>query len=442
MNFITTYDIGVNKPKIPENIYNNWQEIVDSLASIANVPSALIMHVLPDKIEVARTSHTQPENNPYDANASEHLGCGLYCETVMKEKAELHVPNSLNDENWKNNPDIAIGMIGYYGQPLLWTDDTVFGTICILDKKDLIPSSTVMELVGLFRKSIENDLEIIELSYSKEELLQSEIKKKTKQIEDQNTKLQDLNKNLEQRVDDEIEKNKYQKHMMFQQSRLAEMGEMISMIAHQWRQPISVISMGANNILVDIDLDCIEENTLRDHAQEIVDKTKELSSTIDDFRSFYKPNKQSVNINLEDVVEKSLNIIKSALKNNDIDLIKKYNSNETIELFDSEIIHVVLNILKNALDSLSENKIKDKSIIIKTENKKISIWNKGKGIPEDIIENIFEPYFSTKDEKNGTGLGLYMSKTIIENHHNGKLSVENIDDGVCFTMTFGNISKG
>ena len=197
MNFIENYDIGISKPKIPDSMYTNWQEIVDSLASIANVPSALIMHVLPNKIEVARTSRTQPKNNPYDVEASEHLGCGLYCETVMETKAELHVPNSLKGENWKDNPDVAIGMIGYYGQPLLWPDNTVYGTICILDKKDLFPSSTIKELVGLFRKSIENDLEIIELSFKQEKLLKIEIEKKTKQIQAQTLTLQDLNKNLE-----------------------------------------------------------------------------------------------------------------------------------------------------------------------------------------------------------------------------------------------------
>mgnify|MGYP000350636052 CR=1 FL=1 len=101
MDFVKTYDIGIDKPDIPESIYNNWQEIVDTLSSIADVPAALIMHILPDKMQVARTSHTQPENNPYELDASEHLGCGLYCETVIKEKAELHVPNSLKDEAWK-----------------------------------------------------------------------------------------------------------------------------------------------------------------------------------------------------------------------------------------------------------------------------------------------------------------------------------------------------
>ena len=167
--------------------------------------------------------------------------------------------------------------------------------------------------------------------------------------------------------------------------------------------------------------------------------TKSLSKTIDDFRNFYKQNKESVIISLEDVSKKSLSIIKMSLMNNNINIIEEYNSDEKIELYDSEMMQVVLNILSNSQDILKEKTIKDPYIKITTEDRSISICDNGGGIAEDIIEKIFDPYFSTKSEKNGTGLGLYMSKTIVENHHNGKLSIENTDDGVCFTIKLGKI---
>ena len=160
MDFIAEYDIGVNKPDVPNDVLSVWQEMVNSLSIIANVPASLVMHVLPNKIEVARTS--QPQKNPYDVGASEFLGCGLYCETVMETKNSLHVPNSLKDEAWNDNPDIPLGMISYYGLPLLWPDKTVYGTICILDSIDLEVSEHIKQLMALYRQAIENDLKILE----------------------------------------------------------------------------------------------------------------------------------------------------------------------------------------------------------------------------------------------------------------------------------------
>ncbi|NOR57516.1 MAG: EAL domain-containing protein, partial [Sulfurimonas sp.] len=149
-----------NKPKVPNDVLSVWQEMVDSISIIANVPASLVMHVLTEKIEVARTS--TPRKNPYEIGASEHLGCGLYCETVMKTKNPLHVPNSLKDEEWKDNPDVALGMISYYGLPLLWPDKTLYGTICILDSKDLKVSEHIKQLMSIYRQAIENDLKILE----------------------------------------------------------------------------------------------------------------------------------------------------------------------------------------------------------------------------------------------------------------------------------------
>ncbi len=215
---------------------------------------------------------------------------------------------------------------------------------------------------------------------------------------------------------------------------VAQMGEMISMIAHQWRQPISAISMDANNMTLDIALDNLDNDTAEKYANSINEQTQHLSKTIDDFRNFYKPNKKVVVVKLEEVISKSLNIIKASLINDNIKIIEEYNSKEDIELYDNELIQVILNILKNAKDNFKEKQTKNPYIKIITENRKISIYDNGGGIPEDIVKKIFDPYFSTKNEKNGTGLGLYMSKMIVEEHHKGKLSVQNTDGGVCFMV--------
>ena len=240
---------------------------------------------------------------------------------------------------------------------------------------------------------------------------------------------------------------KEQEKMLQQQSRLAQMGEMISMIAHQWRQPLGAISSTSLNLQMQIELDTfnlaekMDDNSCQVYFQkelkEIDKLVQNLTNTIDDFRYFYKTNKKAVTIKVEDAIEKSLNIIKSSLASDNIEIIKVYNSKEEIELYESEIMQVILNLLKNAQDNFQEKERKEPSIKIITKDRTISICDNGGGISEDILNKIFDPYFTTKNEKNGTGLGLYMSKTIIEEHHNGKLSVQNRDGGVCFTIELG-----
>ncbi|NOR57633.1 MAG: hypothetical protein GQ474_03835 [Sulfurimonas sp.] len=212
------------------------------------------------------------------------------------------------------------------------------------------------------------------------------------------------------------------------------MGEMISMIAHQWRQPLSSISSISSTLSFDVMMDNYKKDFFADRLNSIAEISQHLSTTIDDFRNFYKSNKKTVTLQLEELVLKPLKIIRPSLINDNIKIIEEYNSKEEIELYDSEMTQVILNLFKNAQDNFQENETKDPYIKIITENRTITICDNGGGVPEDIIEKIFDPYFSTKDEKTGTGLGLHMSKTIIEDHHNGKLNVENRDGGVCFII--------
>jgi signal transduction histidine kinase len=243
-----------------------------------------------------------------------------------------------------------------------------------------------------------------------------------------------INYNLDKRVHEELEINKQQSAYMLQHSRQAQMGEMISMIAHQWRQPLASISAVAGTLKLDIMMDNYKADFFTDRLTSIEELSQHLSFTIDDFRDFYKQNKKSVTIKLDEVISKSLNIVKPTLISENIEIIEEHNSKDEIELCESELSQVLLNILKNAQDNFKEKQIKNPYIKITTENRTITICDNGGGIQEDVIEKIFDPYFSTKDEKTGTGLGLYMSKTIIEEHHKGKLTAQNTGDGVCFII--------
>ncbi len=256
--------------------------------------------------------------------------------------------------------------------------------------------------------------------------------------------IQTREKDLDERVRKEVEKNRKKDEQMLHQSRLAQMGEMISMIAHQWRQPLSAISATSIDLQMKMFLkNYKDEAELIDYSneslQQIDEFVKNLTTTIDDFRNFYKPNKDTELTTLEEVVSKSLHIIKSSLDNQGVEVILDIKSNDELKLYKNEIMQVLLNILKNSQDCFKERKTQNPFIKITIDEKSVSICDNAGGISEDITDKIFDPYFSTKSEKQGTGLGLYMSKTIVEEHHKGDLSVENTDKGVCFRIKIGTI---
>ena len=233
--------------------------------------------------------------------------------------------------------------------------------------------------------------------------------------------------------------------LMLSQSKNAAMGEMISMIAHQWRQPITTISMNANNIIADIELETFNENEIKNIAEDISIQTQFLSNTIDDFRNFFKTDKEVNDFEVKSLFDELSRIILPSLVNNNISFNINCESKIRIRTYKRELLQVLLNIVKNAKEAFSQRNINNKenviTIVVEGLDDKVNIIisdNAG-GIPEDIIDQIFEPYFTTKEEFNGTGLGLYMSKIIVEQHLDGILNVRNRVDGAKFTITLHNL---
>ncbi len=267
-------------------------------------------------------------------------------------------------------------------------------------------------------------------------------------LRDTSLALEEANETLEDRVKEEIAKNRAKDQKLFQQSRLAQMGELLSMIAHQWRQPLGSIAATTSNIEVKIEMDRYDLETqegaqacktfLFKKLNNIDSYVQNLSTTIDDFRNFYNPNKERKVLTINEPLHKALEIINSSLRSQGIEIREKYESDRMFSMAEGELMQVFLNILKNAQDNFKEKIIKNPKITIHTKDTKegivVSISDNGGGIDPELILKIFDPYFSTKNEKNGTGLGLYMSKIIIEEHHNGKLSVQNSNDGAEFII--------
>jgi len=227
--------------------------------------------------------------------------------------------------------------------------------------------------------------------------------------------------------------------LMLVQSRLAIMGEMISMIAHQWRQPLSAISVVVSSLQIKQTMDRYDKEYFSEQLEGIEKCTQHMSTTIDDFRNFFKDDKQAVQTTLPKLVNDTLEIIRPIIQDNNIEVKTEFLNDEAISTYQNEMKQVLLNILNNSKEVLVQRKTEDPIITIKTfkeeERYCISVHDNAGGIADNIIDKIFEPYYTTKESYNGTGLGLYMSKIIIHEHCKGKIEVSNLNGGALFTIS-------
>lgn len=247
------------------------------------------------------------------------------------------------------------------------------------------------------------------------------------QLEQNNENLKSLNNALEEKVKTQVKKIRQKDLILNQQSKLTAMGEMLGNISHQWRQPLSAISTLASGIMIQKEMGLMKEEQLNKDLTNIVESTQVLSHTIDDFRNFYSNKKQVTHFKINQVLDNVLNLVSATVKNHEIKVIINTNSIE-MSTYKNELIQVLLNIINNAKDALKDVE-HNKYLFINTHTQDekliIEIYDNAKGIKEDIMESIFDPYFTTKADQEGTGIGLYMSKNILNHSLKGEIKVEN-----------------
>jgi len=263
------------------------------------------------------------------------------------------------------------------------------------------------------------------------EELKNKVNKKIKELEN-------LNKNLENMVTEKVTQVRQKDNLLIKQSRQAAMGEMIGNIAHQWRQPLNALSLTVQKIKIFHDNEMLTSEKLNKAVEKSTMLINKMSTTIDDFRNFFRTDKVKEKFQLIDAINETLELLEASLRHNNIDINMIEDKSIILLGYKNELEQVLLNIINNAKDAMIENSTPIPKIEIKTfitnNDINIEISDNAGGIPKDIIDKIFDPYFTTKEQGKGTGIGLYMSKMIIETNMDGKIHVENSDYGAIFTI--------
>jgi len=243
--------------------------------------------------------------------------------------------------------------------------------------------------------------------------------------------LKELNRTLEHRIETEVSANREKDSMLIQQSRQASMGEMIGNIAHQWRQPLNVVALHVQELQMRFDEGSLDGSGMGRFTEDVLSVVEKMSTTIDDFRDFFNPNKEKVEFSVETAVATTLSFVESAFKNHSIHLVLEKDAPGMVWGYPNEFSQVVLNILNNAQDILNERNPPRKIVRVRLGTvhgrQQVSIADTGGGIPKVIFGKIFDPYFTTKGPGKGTGIGLFLCKTIIERNMGGRITVRNTD---------------
>ena len=318
------------------------------------------------------------------------------------------------------------------------------------DKKTVYLNTTITPILDDFG----NIIEFIAIRYDVtfEVELKKSLEQKEKELEElnqnlelkvleQTKQLKELNKTLEKRVQEEISKNDEKQKLLFWQSRMASLGQMLGNIAHQWRQPLTELNLTLFNMKkASLNKD---EKKVEELYKESKNLISGMSSTIEDFTNFFNPLKEKKSFEIKDVINEVLTILRKVIEQEEIKIKVDVPINYKVLGVSNELAQVLINLIQNSKDAFRQNEIKDKNIFISLKEKKnldkksviLDIEDNAGGIKEENLDSIFEPYFTTKHKSQGTGLGLFMSKMIIEKSLEGTLSHRNSKNGSIFTIT-------
>ena len=255
---------------------------------------------------------------------------------------------------------------------------------------------------------------------------------------EQQRSINELNNDLTQRVEAEVQANRKKDHIMYQQARLASMGEMVANIAHQWRQPLNIIALIMQEFYISGQLGTLDREKIEKEYARANSVLQYMSNTIDDFRTFFKHNNDGELFYVNSAIDSVMTLISKTMEHNNIEIRMNIEDNITVFGHKNEFIQALVNIINNAREAIvthTKSGVIELKAYTDSTDVKITIQDNGGGILKKDIDQIFEPYFTTKHQTQGTGLGLYMSHQIIVNNMDGSIYAKNREEGTCFYIS-------
>jgi C4-dicarboxylate-specific signal transduction histidine kinase len=398
-------------------------------AQFADAPVSLVTLVDSDR-QFFKSCRGLPE--PWQSRRETPLSHS-FCQYNRISKQALVIEDARIHPFFKDNPAIRdLKVIAYLGIPLATDDGYVLGSFCVIDSRPRKWSLAQISVIEDLAASV-----MTEIHLRSEIIIRTVAERKARE---KNEELGRAYRDLELESAERLriaERMRQMDQMLIQQGRLAAMGEMISNIAHQWRQPLNVLALLAQDLPMTFRLGELHEEYLDANVHKMMDAIMHMSQTIDNFRNFFSPGKEKIPFRVLEAVEKTVSLVDISLHEVRIRIEVSSTGDPVIDGFPNEYAQVLLNILINSRDAFIANMVDEPTIKIEVGEEDgrsvVTVTDNAGGIQEEIIDRIFDPYFTTKGPQ-GTGIGLYMSKMIIENNMSGSLTAQNIKGGASFRV--------
>ncbi|WP_332852471.1 GAF domain-containing sensor histidine kinase [Duganella sp. S19_KUP01_CR8] len=425
---------------VSDDFLGKWQQTTNVMAGIFDVPAGLIMRVGAEQIEVLVSSHTP--GNPYEAYEKANLNTGLYCETVMATRSLLHVPHALEDEHWKDNPDVALNMISYLGVPLLWPDDEVFGTICVLDSKKRSYQQRYVDLLWEIKKAIEADFKVMEqqrkLISSNADLLSA------------NQALSLSNGELKTALD----KIGAMQGELLRAEKMSALGNLVAGVAHELNTPIGNGLLVASTLKSNVGAMAKElaAGVTRKHMDDFiggVDQGADIllhclgraAELVDSFKQVAvdQSSKRRRQFDLRKTFGEILATVGALIRQSGHQVLCEVDGDIAMDSYPGALEQVLLNLINNALVHAfpdgAPGQIRVAACLHADDVVEISVVDDGIGIPQANLVRVFEPFFTTRLGQGGSGLGLHVVYNQVTTALCGSVQVvSEPGHGACFTL--------